>query len=139
MTDEQINQLRADAAQMLSFHPDEVRGYARMLGQPVITDVVNLGRAIAAGATQAIIQIEQLQAECEKLRAALEHYQLATVVSRWAYQELAPNWEIARTALGLPKPTPLEQHIALGEPPPDTLGSPYRTPPPLPDPLDMMT
>lgn len=63
--------------------------------------------------------VEALATALRRLREALMYYSLATVVSSWGYEELGPDWEVARTALGLPDLTPEEQRDALG------IGEPY--------------
>jgi hypothetical protein len=66
-------------------------------------------------AVQAPDDIRELLTEIGRLRTALEYYALATIVSSWGMEELAPNWDVARKALRLPEPTPSERRKALGE------------------------
>ncbi len=61
---------------------------------------------------------ERLELLCDyitKLKQALAYYTEATVVADWGMQELAPDWMVAREALGLPDLFGSERDAALGE------------------------
>lgn len=109
---------------------------AVLANQDVIADIIRKLVAQRDGLNQAVTQYSEsrdlwfleakrlasnqdtLVKRVEQLEAALHHYSLATVVSSWGYEELAPNWDVARDALGLPAPNQIEKRIALGEPEP---------------------